>query len=123
MSAFHYAQGDESIGGSRLPLLYNLVYCSRAATGVDDAEVGRIIEVSRRNNPRQGITGLLVFGGGIFFQWLEGPRDNVTQLKLALSKDARHDTIITLSENEEVRERMFPNWDMELVTGGDIRDV
>ena len=28
-----------------------------------------------------------------------------------------------LTESEEVRERLFPNWDIELVTTTDIRDV
>jgi len=117
------AHGDEPTDGMLLPLLYNLVYCSRAAADVDDATVAQIIEVSQRNNPRRGITGLLIFGSGIFFQWLEGPRDSVTRLMAALSDDKRHNTIVRLSENEEVRERMFPDWDMELVTGADIRGV
>jgi len=30
---------------------------------------------------------------------------------------------VPLSAIEEVRERLFPDWDMELVTGDDIRDV
>jgi len=123
MSVFHHAQGDEPGSALGTPFLYNLVYCSRAASGVDDAAVADIIDASRRHNPREGITGLLVFGGGIFFQWLEGPRDNVTHLMHRLSKDVRHDTIIALSESEEVRERLFPDWDMELVSGGDIREV
>lgn len=123
MSVFPHVRGDEPDGGFELPLLYNVVYCSRVAKGVDDAAVARIIEASHRNNPRYGITGLLVFGSGIFFQWLEGPRDNVTHLMSTLSKDSRHDTIVPLSESEEVRERVFPEWDMELVTGEDIRDV
>jgi len=99
------------------------VYCSRAAADIDDLAVARIIEISQRNNARRGITGLLVFGSGIFFQWLEGPRDSVTRLMTALSNDKRHDTIVCLSENEEIRERVFPEWDMELVSGGDIRNV
>ncbi len=115
--------GDEPLSGYDLPLLYNLVYCSRAAANVDEAAVDRIIEVSRRHNARRGITGLLVFGSGIFFQWLEGPREEVTDLMSVLAGDSRHDTIIKLSETEEVRERMFPVWDMELVTMEDIRDV
>jgi hypothetical protein len=90
---------------------------------MDAAGVAAIIDVSRRNNPRRGITGLLVFGSGVFFQWLEGPRDNVIALMRALSTDSRHDTIIRLGENEEVRERVFADWDMELVTAADIRDV
>jgi Sensors of blue-light using FAD len=123
MSASHFPQSDEPLAGHAFPLLYNMVYCSRAADGVDDAAVARIIETSHRHNPAQGITGLLVFGSGIFFQWLEGPRDNVMQLMVNLQKDPRHEDVVTLSAVEEVRERLFPDWDMELVTSTDIRDV
>lgn len=117
------SQTDEPLGGQAFPLLYNLVYCSRAAAGIDNAAVQHIIETSRRWNPAQGITGLLVFGSGIFFQWVEGPRDNVLQLMANLKKDPRHQDIVRLSAVEEVRERLFPDWDMELVTSDDIRDV
>jgi len=123
MTVAGHAKDDELGGFSEPPPLYNLVYCSRAAPGVDDAVVARILAASRRNNPRQGITGLLVFGSGIFFQWLEGPRDSVTRLMGHLLRDARHDTIVRLSENEEPRDRVFPDWDMELVGGADIRAV
>lgn len=123
MSTFPNMQSDEPLAGHAYPLLYNLVYCSRATDGVDDAAVARIIETARRCNPVQGITGLLVFGSGIFFQWLEGPRDNVTQLMANLKKDPRHEDVVQLSAVEEVRERLFPDWDMELVTSADIRDV
>jgi hypothetical protein len=90
---------------------------------VGQAEVERIIKSARRWNPAHGITGLLVFGGGIFFQWLEGPRDSVMGLMRILNADTRHESIVPLTETEEVRERMFPDWDMELVTPDDIRDV
>jgi hypothetical protein len=114
---------DEPVSGHRLPLLYNLVYCSRAAVGVGEADVGRIIDAARRWNPVFGITGLLVFGSGIFFQWLEGPRENVLHLMSILKADPRHESVVPLSESEEVRERLFPDWDMERVTPDHIRDV
>ncbi len=123
MSISPRSQSDEPLAGHAYPLLYNVVYCSRASDGIDEAAVARIIETSRRWNPAQGITGLLVFGSGIFFQWLEGPRDNVTQLMANLKKDPRHQDVVPLSAVEEVRERLFPDWDMELVTSDDIRDV
>ena len=104
-------------------LLYNVVYCSRASADVDDAAVARIIETSQRRNRERGITGLLVFGSGIFFQWLEGPRDAVTQLMATLRADPRHQDVVALSETEEMRERMFSDWDMERVSPDDIRDV
>ena len=59
--------GDEPTVGFNLPKLYNVVYCSRAAAGTDEAAVDRIIAVAQRRNPINGITGLLVFGSGIFF--------------------------------------------------------
>lgn len=115
--------GDEPLPGYGLPLLYNTVYCSIASAGVGEKDVDGIIAAARRHNPRHGITGLLVFGGGIFFQWLEGPRERVTSLMTILRADPRHNTIVQLGETEEVRERLFPNWDMERVTKSEIRDV
>lgn len=114
---------DEPLPGHNPPLLYNLVYCSRASDGVDDDAVNQIIETSRRCNPARSITGLLVFGSGIFFQWLEGPRDSVLALLALLKKDPRHHTVVLLTSGEEVRERLFPDWDMELVTADAVRDV
>jgi hypothetical protein len=114
---------DELPSDSGLSLIYDLVYCSRATAGIDDDAVARIIEAAQRDNPRQGITGLLVFGGGIFFQWLEGPRERVTALMVRLRNDPRHNSIVQLSDSEEVRERLFPDWDMELVDTDDIRNV
>lgn len=116
-------ESDEPGFGHRAPLLLNVVYCSRAGTHVDAATVDNIIAASHRNNPRWGITGMLVFGEGIFFQWLEGPRDSILNLMALLRTDARHTQIIMLSEAEESRERLFPQWDMELVEADHIREV
>ena len=123
MSTILHTHGDEPGSGHAFPPLYNLVYCSRATPGVDDAAVDRIIETARRWNPAAGITGLLVYGNNIFFQWLEGPRHSVLELMEKLKMDPRHESVVTLSASEEVRERLFPDWDMELVTAPDIRDV
>jgi hypothetical protein len=106
-----------------LPLLHHIVYCSRAADSVDDAEVGRIVASAQRNNPALGITGVLVFGGGVFFQWIEGPRASIEGLMALLQRDPRHHDIVSLDETEEARERLYPDWDMERVEADDIRDV
>lgn len=114
--------GDEA-GFRSDPLLYNLVYCSRAAEGIDDAAVDGIILSARRNNPALGITGLLFFGGGLFLQWLEGPRASILHLLSILQADRRHQDLVVISRSEEVRERLFGDWDMELVAPDDIREV
>ena len=124
MSAQHPAHGDETrFGRDSAPALFNLVYCSRASAGVDQATVDRIIATARRFNPQHGITGMLVFGSGVFFQWLEGPRDKVLALMARLKTDPRHHEVVMLSSGDEVRERLFPDWDMELVTSDHIREV
>ena len=113
---------DEPREGSET-LLHNVVYCSRITSGLAEADVQAIIATARRYNPAHGVTGLLVYGGDIFFQWLEGPKKSVEQLMHNIRKDKRHNTLVELSVNEEVRERMFPTWDMELVQPDDIREV
>jgi hypothetical protein len=113
---------DEPREGSET-LLHNIVYCSRAAPGVTDADVQAIIATARRYNPAHGVTGLLVYGGDIFFQWLEGPKESIVGLMHKIRHDKRHNTVVELAVNEEVRERMFPTWDMELVQPDDIREV
>ena len=103
--------------------LQTFVYCSRAAEGVDDVEVGRIITTSQRRNIDRGITGVLVFGSGIFFQWVEGPPAEVDKLIVSLHGDPRHYDIVALDQSVEKRDRLYPNWEMERVGADDIRAV
>jgi len=103
--------------------LETFVYCSRAAESVDDAEVNRLIAFSQRRNVARGITGVLVFGSGVFFQWIEGPPADVQSLIANLHNDTRHYDIVTLDQSVEKRERLYPNWEMELVDADDIRAV
>ena len=113
---------DEPREGSAT-LLHNVVYCSRISAGTTQADVQAIVATARRYNPAHGITGLLVFGSDIFFQWLEGPKADVVKLMHNIQQDGRHNTVVELAVNEEVRERVFPTWDMELVQPDDIREV
>ena len=113
-------QNDE---GQASQSIHHIVYCSQVAQHMDQEALEKIIVTAKHHNPRFGITGLLVFGGGIFFQWLEGPRDNVTSLFKIITADPRHSEIVLLTKEDEFRERLFPNWDMELVEAEDIRAV
>ena len=113
-------QNDE---GQSSQSIHHIVYCSQAAQHMDQEALEKIITSARHHNPRYGITGLLVFGSGIFFQWLEGPRDNVTSLFKIISADPRHSDVVLLTKEDEFRERLFPNWDMELVAAEDISAV
>ena len=109
--------------GDAAPKLSTFVYCSRAAEGVDEVEVGRIVEAAQRCNLARGITGVLVFGNGVFFQLIEGPGTEIRKLMATLHCDPRHYDVVSLDWSEERRERLYPNWEMERVTADDIRAV
>lgn len=114
---------DEPDSAFEEQLLFNLVYCSQVSDGIGQTEVDAIVATARRFNPALGITGVLVFGSGVFFQWIEGPKTNVLELVNRIEADSRHKQMTILSSDEEIRERIFPTWDMELVGADDIRDV
>ena len=118
-----YGFPREPDAGYAAPVLHTFVYCSRAAEGVDDVQVGRIVESAQRRNLARGITGVLVFGSGVFFQWIEGPPAQMQNLIASLYDDARHYDIVPLDRSEEKRERLYPTWEMEKVGADDIRAV
>ena len=70
-----YQQNDEGQPGLSI---HNLVYCSRASTDMNKAMIEKIIATAKYFNPRFGITGLLVFGSGFFFNGLKAPKTTWT---------------------------------------------
>ena len=118
---YYFSCGTKTDSGG--PVLETFVYCSRAAAGVDDLEVGRIIESAQRRNAAHGITGVLVFSNDIFFHWVEGPPTKVQNLIASLHCDPRHHDMVPLDRSVERRERLYPSWQMERVRTEDIRPV
>lgn len=97
-----------------------LSYCSTATFasaprgfGVDP-EVNRILVHSRRNNRARGIGGVLHFGEGCFFQYLEGPADMIDGLYARICRDPRHRDVQRLTRRP-IRSRRFENWSMKFV--------
>ena len=104
-------------------VFYNVLYCSHATELMTGEKLLQIVETSQQNNPRRGITGLLVYGGGMFLQWLEGPRPAVEALMATLSTDARHETIVRLQVLDGLKERLYPSWVMRSVAPKEIREI
>lgn len=71
------------------PIL-RLLYISDATDGLDDDAVTAILKSAGKNNPPLGITGVLVFGGGVFAQVLEGPERGVLEKYVQVMADRRH---------------------------------
>ncbi len=87
-----------------------LIYISTVSPRVPIA-TEEILRVSRRNNARDGITGLLFFNGQRFLQALEGPQDAIERAIGRIRVDVRHRAIVVLSERI-VTTREFGNWSM-----------
>jgi hypothetical protein len=74
-------------------------------------QIDLILEQSRRNNPRAGVTGILCYTNNVFIQVLEGGRDEVCKLFNGIVCDDRH-LDVRILVYEEISERRFSNWAM-----------
>lgn len=92
-------------------MLVRCLYASRAVTPLREALVESILEQSRRNNPRLGVTGLLCYSGDVFIQVLEGGRDAVCELFNEIVRDERH-TNVRILLFDEIPARKFGGWTM-----------
>jgi hypothetical protein len=63
------------------------------------------------NNPKRGLTGLLIFGNNIFLQTIEGKKTIVEELIEKISKDKRHTKFQILSK-QSIDNRQYSNWAM-----------
>ncbi len=108
---------------NRIEKLYSLVYCSRATEHMSKRELVNIIRTAQARNRERGITGLLVYGGGMFLQVLEGPRAAVETLMRELYCDERHDGVVRLQSLEDMRQRLYPTWSMQHVETNQIREI
>lgn len=100
--------------------LYRLAYCSRNTiqAGADSAaELGAILDVSRRNNARDGLTGALLFSDGAFGQIIEGEYRAVERVFEHIQNDERHGDVVVLTF-EPVAHRSFGPWAMAHIGAG-----
>lgn len=92
-------------------MLVRCLYASRAVVPLLPDVMDSILEQSRRNNPRLGITGMLCMSDDLFIQVLEGGRDEVCELYKTIVCDTRHANV-RLLVYEEITERRFGHWTM-----------
>ena len=91
--------------------LIHLIYCSAAARPLSREELATLLSRARANNARLGITGMLLYIAGSFFQVLEGPPDSVDGLFEAIRRDTRHRQL-TVIIREPLAARNFAEWTM-----------
>ncbi|WP_298613660.1 BLUF domain-containing protein [uncultured Thermosynechococcus sp.] len=99
--------------------LHRLLYLSCATDGLSYPDLRDIMAKSEVNNVRDGITGILCYGNGMFLQTLEGDRQKVSETYARILKDPRHHSA-ELIEFKAIEERTFINWSMRLVQLGEM---
>ena len=98
--------------------LHALLYTSELGAGQDPSCVAAITTRSRFHNTREGITGILVFDGTHFAQWLEGSLPTLERLLGRLRRDPRH-TRMRIHHHAPLADgRLFSGWRLGYVSRG-----
>jgi hypothetical protein len=99
--------------------LVRLIYASRSVGAAPNHARG-ILASARRNNPRNGITGLLLVSTEHYTQALEGPRRAVNDLYRTIVTDTRH-VDVTLLHYTSTHLRFWADWSMAYVGISEVR--
>lgn len=91
--------------------LISLVYVSFSHGDMSDDELKDILSVSRENNKKLDITGMLLYRNGFFIQALEGEEAVVKALYEKIRQDPRHHSVTTIV-TYPIEERQFATWNM-----------
>lgn len=89
--------------------MYRLTYTSYASRLFNRNTLSAITAVSRRNNAKTDVTGLLVYHDHRFFQVLEGEEEVLTRLMMRIANDPRHRSL-NMVEHGQIKRRAFTTW-------------
>lgn len=95
--------------------LDSLVYVSSAVRLLNLEEIEYLLKRARERNKEYGITGVLLYVGGNFMQYIEGPKDNLDIIYKIIQEDDQHTGLILVSR-EAIESRQFGDWSMAYQT-------
>lgn len=87
------------------------MYVSSGLPELSTSDLDEILNRSRIRNAAAGITGILLYGGGNFMQYFEGPKSAVDDLRAKLAIDPRHHDMLVMLY-DPIEQRNFPMWRM-----------
>ena len=92
-------------------MLRRLAWSSVPSPLFSAARLNEIVALSRRNNERNHLSGMLLFTGAHFLGILEGDERDLGNLWPRLERDERHCELIQIG-SDLCGERWFPKWMM-----------
>jgi hypothetical protein len=91
--------------------LIHLIYASVGTKEFAEQDLAAILRVARHKNEALGVTGMLLFADGNFFQVLEGEPAVVDGLYERIGQDPRHEKLVKIIR-EPIARRSFADWTM-----------
>ena len=95
--------------------LESIVYVSSAVRLLSLEEIGHLLSRARERNREYSVTGVLLYIGGNFMQYIEGPRESLDVIYKIIQQDKLHTGIIQISR-EAAEGRQFGDWSMAFQT-------
>ncbi|WP_419810221.1 BLUF domain-containing protein [Bacterioplanoides sp.] len=92
-------------------MFHHIIYLSTATELFKREQLTAMLEQARRNNAKDGITGLLLYKDKSFIQLIEGPEAAVDARFNKIQADRRHYNIRLLDKTEKPH-RTFKEWHM-----------
>ena len=90
-----------------------ITYVSRFSKPFEARALQDLGKAAAEKNRELDITGFLMASGGLFYQVIEGPEENVDKLYDAIASDDRHTDLLLLRAEENVTSRLYPDWSMK----------
>lgn len=91
--------------------LFGVVYSSRSTRPLSPDDVDRLLLAARANNADVGVTGVLLYGAGKFFQCFEDGRFGGDDVYERICRSDLHGDIdIVELEYGEIPRQLFRNW-------------
>lgn len=100
-----------------------IIYCSQATYDLAPEELVSLLEKSRMNNERDGLSGMLLYSSQSFLQMLEGDEEPLRKAYERIENDSRHVNLRLLADIETTAP-LFGEWTMgfEHVDDEDLAD-
>lgn len=91
--------------------LHRLIYTSSRKNNCTEADIKQILLVSREDNAKRNVTGILLHSDKRFLQYLEGDKSTLEGLYNHIKKDDRHGGAM-IRDFSPIANRSFGQWQM-----------
>lgn len=98
--------------------LTSLFYRSTAIPGLRTQDLEHILARSRQRNAEESVSGILLYAGGKFMQYIEGPQAGLVRIFAHIQRSPFHTDIVDLKW-KPIDGRVYGDWSMAFLSDGD----